>query len=570
MRTLKVTMAQLNPTVGDLKGNRDKVLHAVGQARVDGSGLVVFPELVLTGYPPEDLLHQHSFIEGNLAALRSIVPQTRGLAALIGFVDKDKRGLLYNAAAVIADRKLVHIYHKIDLPNYGVFDEMRYFVAGQKGCVLDAGGGIRIGVAICEDIWLPTSLVYSKAYRDAVSLLVNISASPYHVGKLKIREQLVQNLAKKARTAVLHENLIGGQDELVFDGSSFVADSNGKIVIRQARFEECVQTYDIPVGLATKVLPKTSFNTVKVTAIASGLKTNTNVQVLKPENGSPEKEAYDALVLGTRDYMQKNHFQRTVIGLSGGIDSALVACLAVDATGRKNVLGVTMPSQHTSVATKTDAHLLAKNLGIDCIEIPIKSLYRVYEASLKKIFGSSTPDKTEENLQARIRGNLLMAISNKWGHLVLTTGNKSEMATGYCTLYGDMAGGFAVIKDIPKTLVYRLSRYRNSLGPKKVIPDSVLRRAPTAELRPDQKDQDSLPPYSKLDRFLEAYIEKSESIQQIVREGIPKKLAVALANLVDANEYKRRQAPPGIKITPRAFGKDRRMPLTNRYRAGVQ
>lgn len=566
MQAFSVTMAQVNPTVGDIAGNRDKVLRAIRQARLERTKLVVLPELVLTGYPPEDLLHHNAFVQDNIKALHALIHETQDIVAIIGFVDKDSAGRLFNAAAVIANKKLLHVYHKMDLPNYGVFDEKRYFTPGTKGCVLDAGNGLRIGVTICEDIWLESSLVRRPPYRNAASILVNISASPYQVGKLNTRDSIVRGLAKKIHSTVIYENLVGGQDELVFDGSSLVVDASGKVLVRQPHFGESVQSFEIPFVLTKTKLRKDLFDVVRIPSIPENTKETFQAQILSYKKPLVEKEVYDALVLGTRDYVQKNKFKQVVIGLSGGIDSALVACIAVDAIGRKNVLGVTMPSRYTSNGTKNDAYKLSKNLGIDCIELPIQPLCRAYEKSLKKIFAKTKPNVAEENLQARIRGNLLMAISNKWGALVLTTGNKSEMATGYCTLYGDMAGGFAVIKDIPKTLVYRLSRYRNGLSAGPVIPISTIRRAPSAELRPNQKDQDSLPPYSQLDRFLEAYIEGHESIGGMVRRGIPQKLAITLSHLVDGNEYKRRQAPPGIKITSRAFGKDRRMPITNRYR----
>ncbi|MBI3315411.1 MAG: NAD+ synthase [Candidatus Omnitrophica bacterium] len=535
---LRVTLAQINTTVGDFEGNREKVLKAIEIAKAGRADLAVFPELTLTGYPPEDLLFKEKFVTENLQTLGSIAPHTRGLGVILGFVDRDKKGRLYNAAAVFSDGKHRLSYHKLELPNYGVFDEKRYFSAGVSNGLFQLNGK-RCGLTICEDIWQKDSLVYRNRAVRRTDLLVNISASPYHRGKQKEREALLQGLARKTRSNVVYLNLIGGQDELVFDGGSLVVTRDGKVIARAKRFEEDVVTVDIPIGNGDGPSPQKRRGLL-----------------------SDDAEIYSALRLGTRDYVRKNEFKKVLVGLSGGIDSALVARIAVDALGSHNVIGVTMPSRYTSRGTYRDAKQLASNLGIPCLEFKIDGIFRKYLEALKRVFRALRMDSTEENLQARIRGTLLMALSNKFGYLVLTTGNKSELATGYCTLYGDMAGGFAVIKDVPKTRVFRLAKYRNGLEPKRSIPESVLRRPPTAELKPHQKDQDTLPPYPLLDRFLELYVEQDLSVEAISRRGIPRALVNRLARSVDLNEYKRRQSPPGVKITPKAFGRDRRMPIT--------
>ncbi len=541
-RILRVSIAQINTTVGDLAGNRDKILSALRQAKREGSHLVTFPELALTGYPPEDLLFQEKFVTENLKTLMSLLPHTRGTSAVVGFVDRDRGGRLTNAAALLSNGKSVAVYHKMKLPNYGVFDEQRYFTPGRRGLVVSLGG-VKLGLTICEDIWQKDAPVYKRGYSGKVDLLINISASPYHAGKQKEREALLRTLAVRTRSTVIYHNLVGGQDELVFDGGSMVLNGRGQLAAEAKRFSEDFLTLDIPVPFSR-----------------SGA-----IRGRKERTLGREEEVYEALVLGTRDYVRKNGFKKVLIGLSGGIDSALVAQIAVDALGSNNVIGVTMPSPYTSSGTLRDAKQLAKNLGIRCLEVGIRGIFSAYLKIFRQLFKGMAPDTTEENVQARIRGTLLMALSNKLGHLVLTTGNKSETATGYCTLYGDMAGGFAVIKDVPKTLVYALSRHRNARAPKNSIPASVLKRPPTAELRPNQKDRDSLPSYPVLDRFLTDYIEKDLSIETILRKGFSPSLARKLARMVDRNEYKRRQAPPGVKITPKAFGRDRRMPITNRY-----
>ncbi|HTL71071.1 MAG TPA: NAD+ synthase [Candidatus Eisenbacteria bacterium] len=539
-RSLKVCLAQINVTVGDFERNRRKIVDALRFARDRGAGLVTFPELCLTGYPPEDALFQDGFITDSLKTLRRILPETRGLSAVIGFVDR-AGSALYNAAAVAQDGKLRRVYRKVHLPNYGVFDEKRYFRPGERP-MFARFGPLRSGITICEDIWVKESEVWRRGHAAGSSLMVNISASPYHAGKQALRRKLIIELARRTGCVVIYQNLVGGQDELVFDGGSMIADRAG-VLAEARRFEEDLLLAEVRPGARVPGQRR------KATAFPI------------------EEEVYQALVLGTRDYLQKNDFKKAVIGLSGGIDSALVARIAVDALGPGHVTGVTMPSRYTSAATLADARRLARSLGIPCLEFPIQEILEGYHHSFSGKLPMKSPDKTEENLQARIRGNIVMALSNKFGWLVLTTGNKSEMATGYCTLYGDMAGGFAVLKDVPKTLVFRLARWRNARSAEGRIPESILRRPPTAELRFGQLDQDTLPPYPVLDRFLEAYVEKDLSVAAVVRRGFPRALATRLARMVAFNEYKRRQSPPGIKITPKAFGRDRRMPITNRYGA---
>ena len=530
----------MNTTVGDFSSNREKIIKALIFARDKKCQVVVFPEMTLTGYPPEDLLFKKSFIDENTRTLRALESHTRGLLAVVGFADLDRKTKqLYNAAAVFLNGKLTSVYRKNKLPNYGVFDEKRYFSEGGKPLIVRAFGR-RWGISICEDIWDKQSFVYRREYSGKVDCLINISASPYHYKKQKERKELLKKLTAATKSWVVYLNLVGGQDELVFDGGSLVVDPRGKVFAEAAQFEEELRVVDLPAPGKT--------------APASKIK-----------NLSEEEEVYLALKLGTGDYVTKNGFKKAVIGLSGGIDSALVASIAVDALGPENVIGVTMPSPHTSQETYQDSKLLASRLGIRCLEFRIDSLFSEYKKVLESVFAGHAENITEENLQARIRGTLLMALSNKFGYLVLTTGNKSEFATGYCTLYGDMAGGFAVIKDVPKTLIFRLARWRNQRASREIIPDSIIRRAPTAELRFNQKDQDNLPLYELLDPFIDAYVEKDVPLEKIIPKGMESREALRVARLIDQNEYKRRQSPPGIKITPRAFGRDRRMPITNRF-----
>ncbi|MCM8764092.1 MAG: NAD+ synthase [Candidatus Omnitrophica bacterium] len=553
--SVRVACGQINSTVGDLKNNAEKILFYVEKARRSDVDIISFPELSITGYPPEDLLMKDSFIKDNIKTLHTVASKMADIIAIIGFVDR-KDSKIFNAAAIVHNRKIKAIYHKKLLPNYGVFDEMRYFTPGDKCPVYRVNtkhGGYIFGVSICEDIWHNYGPVQEQSKKGA-SIIININASPYHMEKIKLREKIVTSCAKRNDVYIVYTNLTGGQDEIVFDGQSFVASPEGEVISRAQAFREDILITDVDVK-------KHSFSTKPDFILCRRGKKN--IPVCLSKHFLLEEEVYHALILGLKDYVEKNGFRKTVIGLSGGIDSALVATIAVDALGKDGVICVFMPSRYTSLRSKKDAELLTKNLGVQLLTIPIEKIFSSYLKTLAPIFENTKPDITEENIQARIRGNLLMALSNKFGYLVLTTGNKSEISTGYATLYGDMAGGFAVIKDVPKTLVYKLAKYRNSC--KSVIPESILTRAPTAELRPNQKDTDSLPPYETLDRILKMYIEQDRSADEIIKAGFDRKLVENVVKMVDRSEYKRRQSPPGIKITPRSFGKDRRMPITNKY-----
>ena len=569
MRTLRIAMAQINPTVGDLSGNRDRIIDGIVRARKLGADIIVFPELALTGYPPEDLLLKPQFVSDNLRALREVRRAAKGITAIVGFVDR--KDLLYNAAAVLHDGKLAYVYHKILLPNYGVFDEYRYFRPGNRYPILTLKG-VKLGVNICEDIWFSEGPTRSQALAGA-EVIININASPYHKGKGRERLAMLAKRARENGVIVTYTNTVGGQDELVFDGQSMVIDRRGKLLAAGKQFGEDLLVLDIkvPDGRRTAVRrPARHFESVDriVLSERQGPKKRPLPPVRRTLRPLPLcEEIYRALVLGTRDYLGKNGFRTAVIGLSGGVDSSLVAAVAVAALGRENVVGVFMPSQFSSEASRGDASALARNLGIRMLEIPIKQTFDAYLTTLRCEFARTKQDVTEENLQARIRGNLLMALSNKFGWLVLTTGNKSEMSAGYATLYGDMAGGFAVIKDVPKTMVYEICRCINRLEKRTVIPKRVLVKAPTAELRPDQKDSDSLPVYPVLDPILKAYVEDDKSFREILKVGFDRKTVERVIRLVDSSEYKRRQAPPGVKITPRGLGKDRRFPITNRYKS---
>ncbi len=576
-RRLRIGMAQINNTVGDFSGNRQKILKAIKLARSLGVDLLTFPELAVCGYPPEDLLFKPEFITDNLKSLDKIAKESSGIDVVIGFVDDGEK--IYNAAAVIHDGKLAGIYHKIYLPNYGVFDEDRYFQAGSE-CPVFIIDGINIGVNICEDIWYEDGPTKTQAFSGA-ELIINISASPYHFGKGSVRERMVTARASDNVAIVAFNNLVGGQDELVFDGNGLIVDEKGRLVARGKQFEEDLIIADLDIESVSRTRHNnTEWQKEAALREEQGVLISEKIVISerllaakKPKittgkveaNGFPE-EVYNALVLGTHDYIRKNGFEKVLIGLSGGLDSSLVATVAVDALGKENVVGVAMPSQYSSPGSVSDARLLAKNLGIEILTVPIENTYKSYMGIMAESFKNKEPDVTEENLQARIRGNILMALSNKFGWLVLTTGNKSEMATGYSTLYGDMAGGFAVIKDIPKTMAYKLAEYRNSLSGKDAIPASVIEKPPSAELRPDQKDTDTLPPYEILDPILTAYVEEDKSVKQIIDMGFNEQVVRQVARLVDTSEYKRRQAPPGIKITPRAFGRDRRLPITSKFR----
>ncbi len=577
---MRIALAQINPTVGDLEGNAQRIADYIEQARRYRADIVVFPELALTGYPPEDLLLKEHFVRDNLKSLELLRRETLGMTAIVGFVDMDKDKKIYNAAAVLRDGKIKGVYHKIDLPNYGVFDEKRYFTPGKTNFVFQYGSiraprqrrgapqtGVTMGITICEDVWKKDGPHQAQAKAGA-KILINLSSSPYHAGKGKERGKMLIARARENKAFVCYVNLVGGQDELVFDGASVVINPAGKIVARGRQFEEDLVLADINVGAARQVnFGAAPAKDVKRIILSTGPVKKNRMPIRKnihqPLN--PVEEIYRALVLGTRDYIVKNGFKKIVIGLSGGIDSAITAVIACDAIGKDNVVGVSMPSRFTSEGTRTDARKLADNLGIEFKEISIEPLIKSYAGLLRESFASTRSDTTEENLQARIRGNILMAFSNKFGWLVLTTGNKSELATGYCTLYGDMAGGFAVIKDVPKTTVYQIARFRNDRDGKKPIPKSIFTRPPTAELKENQKDEDSLPPYAVLDPIITDYVELDKSFSDLSKKSRPETVKKVVL-LIDKSEYKRRQAPPGVKITPRAFGRDRRLPITNRYR----
>jgi NAD+ synthase (glutamine-hydrolysing) len=567
---MRVALAQINTTVGDIWGNVGRMADALKRAVDSGADLVAFPELTIPGYPPEDLLMRPSFIEENMRALGEFAGQVpEDIVAAVGFVDLDAD--LYNACAVVSGGEVLHRYHKHYLPNYGVFDENRYFREGSGAPIVDLDGDL-VGVSVCEDIWYPGGPAREQALSGA-SVLLNISASPYHRRKGAFRERMLGVRASDYGCYVVFCNLVGGQDELVFDGHSVVFDPEGALVARATQFREDFQVVDLyPAQSLTQRLhdprprkenPEHPPAVIKVAL--HGPPPADPVEAQVEPSLSEEGEVLEALVLGLGDYFRKNGFSRAVLGLSGGIDSSLGAVVAAEALGPQNVTGVLMPSRYTSDLSNTDAAALAKNLGIDTQTVPIGPAFDAYEEMLRDAFKGLPEDVTEENLQSRIRGNILMALSNKFGWIVLSTGNKSEMSVGYSTLYGDSAGGFAVIRDVPKTMVYKVARHFNEKKNREIIPDSVLDKEPSAELRDDQRDTDSLPPYEVLDPILEAYIEEDMGIAQIVDSGFEEDDVRRIVQLVDRSEYKRRQAPTGIKVTGRAFGRDRRMPITNRF-----
>ena len=576
MHNIRVGIAQINSTVGDLSGNTKKIMQSIDLAKSLGVDLLTFPELAITGYPPEDLLLKPQFIKQNRESLNKIIDYSSGIAVIVGFVDSD--GDIYNAAAVVYNKKLVGVYHKFYLPNYGVFDENRYFQAG-VGCPVFIIYGIGMGVTICEDMWYEAGPAIVQAYAGA-KVLINISASPYHAGKGLFRERMFAIRASDSIAIVIHNNLVGGQDELVFDGNSLVINEKGEVIARGKQFEEDFLAVDLDVESVFRSQLHDPRRRKETPWVKEKLQEVTKIEVSSeyPAIARPSlpprrierldelAEIYQALVLGVRDYVHKNGFEKVVIGLSGGVDSSLVAAIAADALGPENVVGVSMPSRYSSSGSKSDAEALARNLGIKFKVIPIEKAFSAYLETLAEPFKDTNPDATEENVQARIRGNLLFALSNKFGWLVLACSNKSETAMGYTTLYGDMSGGLIPLKDVPKTTVYKLAQYRNRQAKKDVIPSSVLSKAPSAELRPNQKDTDTLPPYGMLDPILKAYVEDDVMIDQIVNMGFDRETVLRVAKLVDRNEYKRRQAAPGIKITPRDFGRDRRLPITNRFR----
>ena len=572
---LRIVLAQINVTVGDLKANRDKIVSRIEEARRLGADIVVFPEMCLTGYPPEDLLLKPDFIEAAQQALRDIAPAARGLTAIVGaaWADSD----LHNTAAVLHDGRIAGFYHKQYLPNYGVFDEDRYFEAGRQRLVF-VREGVTIGVSICEDIWYPDGPPEAQALCGGAELLINISASPYTMGRGQARERMLRTRAADCTAVVAYCNLVGGQDELVFDGHSLICGPQGELIARGRQFEEDLVVADVEVRQVfrwrlydprrRKAVREDDAPFERV-ALPPLEQTGARAS-LQPEIApllEPVAEVYQALALATRDYVHKNGFQKVTLGLSGGVDSALTAAIAADALGPENVVGVAMPTRYSSSHSLEDARRVADNFGFRLLTIGIDDTFQAFLDMLAPAFEGASPDVTEENLQPRIRGTLLMALSNKFGWLVLTTGNKSEIGVGYSTLYGDTAGGFAVIKDVPKMLVYELSRYRNEVAGCDMIPQRVLDKAPSAELRPNQKDSDSLPEYPVLDPILHAYVEDSCGPAEIAACGSDPATVHRVIRMVDRNEYKRRQSPPGVKITPRAFGKDWRLPITNRYRA---
>lgn len=581
MKTLRVALAQINSTVGDFQGNKKKILQYLQKADDLDAQVIAFPELCITGYPPEDLLLKPQFIDDNLTILEEISRQITDMVAIVGYVDR--KDDIYNAAAVIYNRQIIDVYHKILLPNYGVFDEYRYFQTGTTIPVFEIGGAT-VGVGICEDIWYPGGPFYEQALTGA-EIIININASPYDLNKTRFRETMLSTRASDNSVIVAYVNCVGGQDELVFDGSSMVVDQEGNIIRQGKQFEEDLMVIDLNISdviMSRMRNPRRREEVKRANSKQANMRLSDRrikrvpVHDMERERKQlpeekpfirikKEEEVYKALVLGTADYVNKNRFNKVIVGLSGGIDSSMVTAIAVDALGHENVKAIFMPSQFTSLESREDVYELVSNLNIEIFEIAITQILTAYINELAPFFIGRDSDETEENVQARIRGNLLMAFSNKFGYLVLTTGNKSEMSVGYATLYGDMAGGFAVIKDVPKTLLYEVAKWRNHKEDKPHIPERVITKEPTAELRENQKDTDSLPPYHILDPILHAYVEKDMSFEEIVSQGCDNKCADRVISLIDKSEYKRRQSPPGIKITGRAFGKDRRFPITNRF-----
>jgi NAD+ synthase (glutamine-hydrolysing) len=578
---LRVAAAQINTTVGDIDGNARLIEKWIGLAEEQGADLVAFPELTITGYPPEDLVLYKNFIDANKAALNRIASDVGNIVAVVGFVDSDDEGTkLFNAAAVIHNRKIVAIYRKIHLPNYGVFDERRYFTPGNE-CPVISIRGIKVGINICEDIWEQVGPSEVQCAAGA-QILININSSPYESGKQGHRVDVVTDLSRRNRVYTLYTNQIGGQDELVFDGGSMIAGPHGELLGTAARFEESLLVADIDAGSLDELRLQHQSTAILQTELDQiGPSTFIEIPATAPKNHPKLQElsirsldrldaVYRALVLGTRDYLRKTGFQKVAIAVSGGIDSAIVTAIAADAIGAENVVGVALPSRYSSEGSITDAEDLCSRLGVELWKIPIEPGHSAFEEMLSETFEGTDPGLSEENTQARVRGNLMMSIANKFGWLVLTTGNKSEMATGYATLYGDMAGAYAVIKDVPKTLVYELCDHRNKRGPGSPIPAAIIEKPPSAELRPDQLDEDSLPPYDQLDRVIHMYIEERMSPDLIIQKeqvlgsaGASEAVIRRIVRLIDINEYKRRQSPPGVKITGLAFGKDRRLPIAS-------
>ncbi|MEI7546664.1 MAG: NAD+ synthase [Actinomycetota bacterium] len=571
MTRLRIALAQINPKVGDLDGNVGKICAAYAAAEAAGCDIVAFPELAITGYPPEDLVMKPGFVADNLAALATVAARTRRCAAVVGFVDADRD--LYNAAAVCANGTVLGTYRKRLLPNYAVFDEARYFTPGDSSdpYELYVIGGVKVGISICEDVWSPSGPLAEQAAGGA-ELNININGSPFHAGKVHTRERMLATRAADASCALAYVNQVCGQDELVFDGGSVVFDAEGTLIARAATFAEELLTTDVviePVYRKRLLDPRgrrTDERMRVVTVSEQSVHHDAPLPARIASLPDADAELYDALVLGTRDYVRKNGFTDVVIGLSGGIDSTLVACVAVDALGVDHVHGVSMPSRYSSDHSKSDAADLAQKLGIDYRTVAIEPAFAAYLDMTAETFAGRQPDLTEENLQSRIRGTTLMALSNKFGWMVLTTGNKSEMAVGYFTIYGDSVGGYGVIKDVLKTRVYDLCRHVNRREGREIINESVITKPPSAELRPDQRDDQSLPPYEVLDPILRLYVEEDYTCAEIVEMGHDEAIVRRITRLVDINEYKRRQCPPGVRVSLKAFGKDRRLPITNGYR----
>jgi NAD+ synthase (glutamine-hydrolysing) len=568
MSRVRVAACQINTVVGDLEGNARRIAAALEIAEEARADLAVFPELTVTGYPPEDLLSRPAFVADNQAVFAAIASASGSCAAVIGYVDVDPAGRLVNAAAVCAGGRVLGRYHKRLLPNYGVFDEQRWFTPGEGPPVPFVVAGVPVGITICEDMWFSEGPMVSQAEAGA-RLLVNLNASPYSQGRREQRLAVLGERVAETGCPIVYVNQIGGQDELVFDGASLVMGPGGTVVASARQFVEEVLVADVEVGeVDADGSPSDGGGRMIVVSGTSRVPADAPTVGAVAKTLDPDAEVYEALVVGTRDYVGKNGFTDAVIGLSGGIDSSLVAAIAVDALGPEHVHGVTMPSRYSSEGSVADAEALAGNLGIDVAKVPIEEAHRALGFSLEPSIPGGPTGLTDENLQSRIRGVVLMALSNANGWIVLTTGNKSEMATGYSTLYGDSAGGFAVIKDVPKTLVYALCRHRNRKAGFDLIPDPVLTKAPSAELRPDQRDDESLPPYSVLDPVVAGYVEGDRSPDDLIAEGFDPEAVAQVVGLVDRAEYKRRQMPPGVRISAKAFGKDRRMPITNHYRAG--
>ncbi len=548
---MRIGLGQINAVVGDLAGNAEKMRKAYADAISNGVDLLVFPELAICGYPPEDLIYKKQFLQDNRQMVEKLAADCPQITIIAGFAESlsDK---CYNSAAILQDGRLSKTYRKAQLPNYGVFDEARYFEAGNEVVTLDIKG-VKVAITVCRDVWDIKWLSSFLKSTGKIQLIVNISASPFHTGKTEQRKTMLGGCARQFNCAVAYCNLVGGQDEIVFDGRSMIADSNGEIGATAKAFDEDLLIADITVTPST--LLGTGDKGIRIVPITPQ----------RPQPSDLLDEIYQALILGTRDYTRKNSFEKVLLGLSGGVDSSVTAAIAAIALGAENVMGVTMPSRFNSPETKADAEKVAKNLGIKFLSIPIEPILEQFNRSLGSAPGWDSKGIAYENLQARIRGTILMSLSNQSGALVLTSGNKSETAVGYATLYGDTAGGFAVIKDVPKTIVYKLAGHINKIMGREVIPASVLSRAPSAELKANQKDSDSLPDYDLLDEILKGYVEEDKSAGELIEAGLPAEEVHRVIRMVDRNEYKRRLSPPGIKITPKAFGKDRRLPITNRY-----